>query len=183
MSALPKVAPRQFTPPRVDPPPDPKLPMLPTVVAPPDVPNIESNNYWRPGRGRLGIPPMARARGRRYRLWLSGGGVGPGRGAGVGPGSGGGFGGGAYRIGGGVSAPAVLFKVEPEYSEEARKAKWQGTVVLSLVVDENGKAQGIKGGAFSSVSGLDQKAIEAVEKMALQARHEGRQVRTCHRHH
>jgi len=159
--ALPKVAPRQFTPPRVDPPPDPKLPMLPTVVAPPDVPNIVSNNYGDP-LSRLGIPSNGTGAGAGIGSGY-GGGVGSGRGAGVGPGSGGGFGGGAYRIGGGVSAPAVLFKVEPEYSEEARKAKWQGTVVLSLVVDENGKAQGIK--VVRSLGlGLDQKAIEAVEK-------------------
>ncbi len=159
--ALPKVAPRQFTPPRVDPPPDPKLPMLPTVVAPPDVPNIIANNYGDP-LSRLGIPSNGTGGGGGIGSGY-GGGVGPGRGAGVGPGSGGGFGGGAYRIGGGVSAPSVLFKVEPEYSEEARKAKWQGTVVLSLVVDESGKAQGIK--VVRSLGlGLDQKAIEAVEK-------------------
>jgi TonB family protein len=159
--ALPKVAPRQFTPPRVDPPPDPKLPMLPTVVAPPDVPNIVANNYGDP-LSRLGIPSNGTGAGGGIGSGY-GGGVGSGKGPGVGPGSGGGFGGGAYRIGGGVSAPAVLFKVEPEYSEEARKAKWQGTVVLSLVVDENGKAQGIK--VVRSLGlGLDQKAIEAVEK-------------------
>jgi TonB family protein len=93
----------------------------------------------------------------------SGGGVGSGKGAGVGPGSGGGFGGGAFRIGGGVSAPSVLSKVEPEYSEEARKAKWQGTVVLSLVVDDQGRPQNLK--VLRSLGlGLDQKAIEAVEK-------------------
>ena len=38
----------------------------------------------------------------------------------------GGFGGGVFRAGGGVTAPALLFKTEPEYSEEARKAKSQG---------------------------------------------------------
>jgi TonB family protein len=92
-----------------------------------------------------------------------GGGVGPGRGPGFGPGSGGGFGGGAYRIGGGVSAPSILSKVEPEYSEEARKAKWQGTVQLSLVVDDQGRPQSIKV-TRSLGLGLDQKAIEAVEK-------------------
>jgi periplasmic protein TonB len=159
--ALPKPAPKQFTPPKVDPPPDPKLPMLPTVVAPPDVPNIVANNYGDP-LSRLGIPSNGTGSGGGIGSGI-GGGVGPGRGAGVGPGSGGGFGGGAYKIGGGVSAPSVLFKVEPEYSEEARKAKWQGTVVLSLVVDENGKAQNLK--VVRSLGlGLDQKAIEAVEK-------------------
>ncbi len=79
----------------------------------------------------------------------------------MGRGFGGGFGGGAYRIGGGVSAPSVLSKVEPEYSEEARKAKWQGTVVLQLVVDDQGRPQNLK--ILRSLGlGLDQKAVEAV---------------------
>jgi len=158
---LPKPAPKQFTPPRVDPIDNPKLPMTPTIVAPNDIPNIVANNYGDP-LSRLGIP----SNGTGYSGGIGsggGGGVGTGKGPGVGPGSGGGFGGGAYRIGGGVTAPTVLVKVEPEYSEEARKAKWQGTVVLSLVVDENGSAQGIK--VTKSLGlGLDQKAIEAVLK-------------------
>jgi len=158
---LPKPAPRQFTPPRVDPIPDPKLPMTPTIIAPDDVPNIQANNYGDP-LSKLGIPSNGIGAGGGIGSG-SGGGVGSGKGAGVGPGFGGGFGGGAYRIGGGVSAPAVLSKVEPEYSEEARKAKWQGTVVLSLVVDDQGRPQNLK--VLRSLGlGLDQKAIEAVEK-------------------
>jgi protein TonB len=158
---LPKPAPKQFTPPRVDPIDNPKLPMTPTIVAPNDIPNIVANNYGDP-LSRLGIPSNGTGYGGGIGTG-NGGGVGSGKGPGVGPGSGGGFGGGAYRIGGGVTAPTVLVKVEPEYSEEARKAKWQGTVVLSLVVDENGSAQGIK--VTKSLGlGLDQKAIEAVLK-------------------
>src|SRR5262249_58263812 len=91
------------------------------------------------------------------------GGVGSGGVPRVVPGSGGGFGGGAYRIGGGVSPPTVLSKVEPEYSEEARKAKWQGTVVLQLVVDDKGLPQQMRV-TRSLGLGLDQKAIEAVAK-------------------
>src|SRR5260370_17572842 len=72
------------------------------------------------------------------------------------------MGGGAYRIGGGVSAPSVIFKVEPEYSEEARKAKFQGTVVLFVVVDEKGNPRDLK--VIRPLGlGLDQKAIDAVE--------------------
>jgi periplasmic protein TonB len=158
---LPKPDRKQFTPPRVDPIENPHLPMTPTVVAPDDVPNIQANNFGDP-LSHLGIPSNGTGFGGGIGSG-GGGGVGSGKGPGVGPGSGGGFGGGAYRIGGGVSAPSVLVKVEPEYSEEARKAKWQGTVVLSLVVDENGTAQGIK--VTKSLGlGLDQKAIEAVMK-------------------
>ena len=45
--------------------------------------------------------------------------------------------------GGDVSAPILVAKVEPEYSEEARKAKYSGTVLLSIVVDVNGMPRNI----------------------------------------
>ena len=159
---LPKIAQKQFTPPvRVPNNDDPKLPMEPTIVAPPDVPNIAAQNIGDP-LSKFGVPSNGTGFGGG--IGSGGyGGIGSGTGPGVGPGRGGGFGGGVYRIGGGVSAPAVVFKVEPEYSEEARKAKWQGTVLLSIVVDEKGNPRDIK--VLRSLGlGLDQKAIEAVEK-------------------
>jgi protein TonB len=156
---LPKLAPKQFTPPRVDPIENPKLPVLPTLVAQ-DAPLIAANNLGDP-LSRLGVP--SNGSGLSGIGSGTGGGVGAGKGAGVGAGSGGGFGGGVYRIGGGVSAPAVLLKIEPEYSEEARKAKWQGTVVLSLIVDDKGQPQELKVVRALGL-GLDQKAIEAVTK-------------------
>jgi TonB family protein len=68
-----------------------------------------------------------------------------------------------FRVGGGVTAPALLFKVEPEYSEEARKAKYQGTVTLYVEVDPSGKAVNIR--VLHSLGlGLDEKAIDAVKK-------------------
>ena len=157
---LPKIAPKQFTPPRVDPIPDPKIPMVPTIVADQPLPVITANNYG--DLSKLNIPSNGTGIGGGIGSGI-GGGVGSGKGPGVGPGSGGGFGGGAYRPGGGVSNPQVLYQVEPEYSEEARKAKFQGTVVLQLVVDVTGKAVEIK--ILRPLGlGLDQKAIEAVEK-------------------
>ena len=75
----------------------------------------------------------------------------------------GGTGGGAYRIGGDVSAPVLISKIEPEYSEEARKAKYSGSVLLSIVVDQNGLPRDIKVVRPLGL-GLDQKAIEAVMK-------------------
>jgi TonB family protein len=151
---LPKSAPRQFTPPSVDP-TDSKLPMVPTIVG--EVPNIAATNYGDP-LGKLGAPSNGTG---------IGGGIGSGRdggvGSGVGPGGNGGFGGGVYRIGGGVSMPSIIHKVEPEYSEEARKAKWQGTVTLNVIVDETGHARNIQVSQSLGL-GLDQKAMEAVEK-------------------
>ena len=148
---LPKVAPKSFVPP-IRPQDDPKLAVNPTIVAP-EMPNINSPNYGNPLAG-LGVPSAGNGLGT---------GIGPGKGPGVGPGSGGGFGGAAYKIGGGVSAPVPVYRPEPEYSEEARKAKWQGAVLLELVVDANGVPQDIK--VIRSLGlGLDQKAIEAVQK-------------------
>ncbi len=68
-----------------------------------------------------------------------------------------------YTVGDGVSAPTLLHKVEPEYTEEARLAKYQGTVLLSVVIDPNGTATNIKV-VHSPGLGLDEKAIEAVQK-------------------
>ncbi len=158
---LPKIAPRQFTPPRVDPPEHPKLPMVPTIVSEVQPPDVNMPNYGDP-MSHLGIPSNGTGLGGGIGSG-SGGGVGSGRGPGVGPGSGGGFGGGAYRIGGGVSPPSVISKVEPEYSEQARKAKWQGTVILQLVVDEHGMPRDMRV-TRSLGLGLDEKAIEAVGK-------------------
>ena len=160
---LPKLADKQFVPPMIVHVENPKLVMDPTLIIQPDA-NIPKVNM-----DQLG-DPLAKA-GLASNGFGSGGGMGNGRGGGIGtgsgpgfgPGSGGNMGGGAYRIGGGVSPPTLVFKVEPEYSEEARKAKFQGTVVLNVVVDEHGNPRDLK--VIRPLGlGLDQKAIEAVEK-------------------
>ena len=89
-------------------------------------------------------------------------GVGVGIGAGVGTGSGGGCCSGVYTPGHGISAPRALYDPDPDYSEEARKVKLQGRVVLSLIVDATGRPRTVKV-ARSLGMGLDEKAIEAVE--------------------
>jgi len=155
---------KQFTPPMaVVNNPNPRLVMEPTIIAPPDtpLPNVNMPNYGDPF-AKAGIPSNGPGSGGGIGSG-SGGGVGSGRGGGLGPGEGGGFGGGAYRIGGGVSAPVPIFRVEPEYSEEARKAKYQGTVMLAIVVDESGKTTNVRV-VRSLGMGLDEKAVEAVMK-------------------
>jgi TonB family protein len=72
-------------------------------------------------------------------------------------------GGAVYKVGGGVSPPAVIFKVDPEYSEEARKAKYSGSVGLFVIVDAEGNPQDIQVSKSLGL-GLDEKAIEAVQK-------------------
>jgi TonB family protein len=161
---LPRVAPQQFTPPMaVVNNEHPKLVMEPTIIVQPDakLPQVNMAQYGDP-LAKLGILSNGPGSGGGIG-YGKGGGVGSGSGVGYGPGSGAGVGGGPYRIGGGVSAPTLVFKVEPEYSEEARKAKFQGTVVLYVVVDEKGNPRDLR--VIRPLGlGLDQKAIEAVQK-------------------
>jgi protein TonB len=93
----------------------------------------------------------------------SGGGLGNGTGDGYGPGTGGGAGGGLYRVGGGVSAPVALNQVEAEFSDEARRAKYQGVCIISLIVDAQGNPQNPRVVRALGM-GLDEKALEAVRK-------------------
>jgi TonB family protein len=153
--APPKFAPKPFMPP-MQAVPKPILPVTPQITAP--VPQIQADNYGDPlskimqnsgGPGTNGLGSG------------SGNGLGSGNGNGYGPGSGGGAGGGVYQIGGEVSQPVPIYKPEPEYSEEARKAKYSGTVLLSIVVDEKGNTRDIHVVRPLGL-GLDEKAIEAV---------------------
>jgi len=93
----------------------------------------------------------------------NGGGMGSGTGNGYGPGYGGNTGGGLYRVGGGVSAPVPLNQVEAEFSDEARRAKYQGVCLISLIVDAQGNPQDPR--VIRALGmGLDEKALEAVRK-------------------
>jgi TonB family protein len=93
----------------------------------------------------------------------SGGGIGMGRGGGAGPGSGGGYGGGLMSVGGGVSAPQVIHSVEPEFTEDARRASYQGGASITLIVDSQGNPQDIRVTRHLGM-GLDEKALEAVRQ-------------------
>jgi TonB family protein len=63
----------------------------------------------------------------------------------------------------GVTPPGLISKVEPAYSEEARKAKFQGHVVLSVDIDATGRVTDAK--VMKPLGlGLDEKAIEAVKQ-------------------
>ena len=161
---LPKFAMEQLTPPTViirnE---DPELAVDPTLLVPPDIklpqPNIAQ--FGDP-LGALGPPSSGPGAGGGIGSGY-GGGVGSGRGGGVGPGSGGGIGGGVFRAGGGVSAPQLIYQVDPEYTDEARKAKYQGTVLLSIVVDIHGRPRNIR--VIQSLGlGLDENAVKAVRQ-------------------
>ena len=78
---------------------------------------------------------------------------------------------------GGITAPAVLYRVDPEFSEEARKAKYQGTVVLTIEVGEDGRPRGFRIMRGLGL-GLDQKALDAVAQWKFRpAMRNGRPVR------
>ena len=67
------------------------------------------------------------------------------------------------RVGPGVIAPRLIHKIEPEYSPQALDDHIQGTVILQIVVNENGRASDIS--VISPLGfGLDEQAQAAVEK-------------------
>ncbi|HYW37989.1 MAG TPA: energy transducer TonB [Terriglobales bacterium] len=175
---LPKQSMQQFTPPMVVVRNlDPKLAVPPTIVVPPDI------HLQQPNMPELGDPlshlPSVPSNGTGSGGGIgsgNGGGVGSGEGPGFGPGRGGGTGGGVFRVGGGVSAPKEIYAPEPEYSEEARKVKHMGTVVLQLVVGSDGNPRDIRVVRTLGL-GLDEKAIEAVRRWRFEpAKKDGKPV-------
>jgi TonB family protein len=93
--------------------------------------------------------------------------VGPGKGAGAGPGHDGGIGGhGGFQ--GSLTEPVLLYKVDPEYSEEARKAKLQGVVMVRAVIDARGQVQDIAVAQGLGL-GLNERAIAAVQQWKFRA--------------
>jgi periplasmic protein TonB len=92
-----------------------------------------------------------------------GSGIGSGVGPGVGPGTGGGTGGGVYQVGGGVTAPSLLFQAKPKYTAEGLQYHIQGTVVLRAIVGRNGVPYAIEV-TRSLDRGLDEAAVTAIRE-------------------
>ena len=136
----------------------PRLAVEPTVVVAPEIKF--------PAGGELGDPASEIT---RWRSSGSGGagGIGTGCCGGVGPSNGPGVGSGpsgiypAGRMG--VTVPEAIYSPEPNFSEEARKAKAQGVVVLLLVVGKDGHPYSIRLGQSLGM-GLDENAVEAVSR-------------------
>ena len=71
------------------------------------------------------------------------------------------------EVGGGVSEPKVIYQVDPEFSEEARRAKFSGDVYVSVIVDELGRPTHVH--VVRGIGmGLDEKAVEAVKQYKFQ---------------
>ena len=158
---LPRPVPRPFVPPQAVPQNlEPKLVLeasidLPTNTA---LPKIDSkligDPFGKPGPSSLGRGPNGR-------------GIGDGDGPSYGNGPGGPGGSGPIAVTpmmtGVTTPPKLLYKIEPEFTEEARKARFEGTVVLWAEVDTSGKAAQVR--VVRSVGlGLDEKAMDAVSK-------------------
>jgi TonB family protein len=162
-------------------PPDPQNPQplmpvedllaqVPSVQMPIDIPQDQSLPI-----GDISAPPnysMSSGPGSGGGIGTGRGtGVGPGTGAGVGPGSGGGMGGGSgggigsgvgpYVVGGGVKPPVVLSQPLPAYTEEARKARAEGIVLIQAVIRKDGTVDSFK--VLRGLGyGLDESAINTI---------------------
>jgi len=140
---------RTFIPPMTH--PDPKLAMLESIDF--DVPVIDA------GTANFGDPFSRLANGG---LGDQGGHTignrpgGPGVGDGAGPN-------GSGRFGVPIRPAELIYRVDPEFSEDARKARFQGTVVLMIEVGTDGRAHNPKVIENPGL-GLDEKAIEAVQQ-------------------
>lgn len=168
---LPRVADLVFVPPTTRPIEiEPALAMEPTIVAAPTLQNV-ALTIGDP----LGLPgPPSDGRGGK-------GGIGDGDGGGVGnrkgPRAGNGDGlSGAFSGSAISTAPVLVHKVDPEYSEEARRARFNGTVRLRIVIDADGNPTDIQV-IRSPGLGLGERAMQSVAKWRFRpGRRDGKAV-------
>ena len=157
----PQVAKMQITPPQIIRIDRPKLAVEPTeMVKMPDSSAVPTLGMTQ--SPQIALASQGKGSGSGFGQGL-GGGIGAGRGIGAGPGSGGGYGGGLMSVGGGVSAPQVIHSVQPEFTDDARRANYQGNVSVQLIVDSEGNPQNVRLVGHLGM-GLDEKAIEAVKQ-------------------
>ena len=159
---LPKFKMTQFTPPQVKIQNlNPKLAMDPSLLGPPDL------KVANPNLPTFGDPL---ANGVSDSLGHGNGtGIGSGTGGGLGPGEGGGTGGGVFRAGlNGVGVPTCYYKPDPPYSDDARKAKYQGIVVVEVIIQTDDRVTNVRV-VKSPGLGLDEKTIETVRTWRCKA--------------
>ena len=158
----------QFTPPTaVIKNQNPKLAMDPSLLGPPDL-KVANPNLTNMGDPLAASVNFSGGPGGGGGIGTGeGGGIGSGSGGGLGPGEGGGTGGGMFRAGvNGVGKPECIYCPDPEYSDEARKAKYQGTVLLDVIVTADGRVldpRVIKGPGL----GLEEKAMAQVKNWKM----------------
>ena len=151
----PKFDTQQIAPPLAHPIQHPQIAMTPTILGNPALtpPNINANNWGDPLSHVLG-DSMGNGKGT---------GIGNGDGGGLGNGFENGTGGGYPTAGvGGYGTPVCLYCPTAQFSDEAVKAKYQGTVLVSAVIGADGRvmdAKVVKGLGL----GLDENAVAAVK--------------------
>ena len=64
-------------------------------------------------------------------------------------------------VGNGILAPALIFSPDPAYNSEARKAKFEGTTVLTIIVDREGRVHNVRVARPLGL-GLDERAAEKI---------------------
>ncbi len=142
---------------------NPILTIEPTIIANPEIgiPQLNLAQFGDP-YGAIGPPSAGRGKGGGIGEG-DGTGVGPGVGAGAGPGREGGIASAQTGFLGSLTEPVLLWKAEPEYTDEARRAKIQGVVIVRVVIDARGQAQNMSVAQGLGL-GLDERAIAAVQK-------------------
>jgi TonB family protein len=152
----------------------------PTLVGPPELrlPNLPADNYGDP-KQKLFAPSQGPGEGDGHGDKCCGA-IGPGKGLGYDDGLDWGTGGGRPPEGThGTSRVVCEYCPNPAYTEEARKVKFNGSVVLRVVIGVDGRAANIrlvKGAGL----GLDERAIDAVSRWKFRASRgpDGRPVET-----
>jgi TonB family protein len=146
---------------RVETPPPPPPPP-PAIQAP--VKSIPADPVESAGLPEAPPRPPSRGTGDRGGVGSgSGQGTGEGAGGGLGAGTGGGTGGGVYQPGAGIDPPTLVREVRPIYTDEARRQRIEGDVILEIVVRSDGSVGNIRV-RRSLGGGLDQRAIDAVRQ-------------------
>jgi periplasmic protein TonB len=176
---LPRQSPRPFTPPMIQvAEKEPVLLLEPALLTAPEMPAANLPQWGDPLSNNLIFsngPGAGGGMGDGDKGGI-GPGQGPGHGLGHGPGPGGPGDGGSAAVRAPFTAPKVLYQVDPEFSEEARRAKFYGTVILVVDVDTTGRAVNFRV-AKSLGLGLDEKAMEAVARWKFRpAQRNGRPV-------
>jgi TonB family protein len=175
---LPKFSPTPIVPPMVPQVDHPRLVIDSAIAVPPEI-NLPDN----PNLPNLGVYHSANVTLTSGGPGSAGigtgfnGGVGPDSGNGAGPGYDHGAGGSIYTPDvGGVTAPIPTFTPEADFSEEARRAKYQGVCMISVIVDTHGNP--VNPLVVRPLGmGLDEKALDAVRKYRFKpARKDGRPV-------
>jgi periplasmic protein TonB len=161
---LPAIVKRQVVPPQLLKVDHPKLAAPAAIVMPQQIklPDANMPNVGVPNSPQVALASQGGGSSSGFGQG-SGGGIGTGVGNGLGSGEGSGYGGGIMHVGGGVSPPVLFYSVEPEFTDAARRAKYQGICMVSLIVDTQGNPRNIK--VIQPLGmGLDQKAMEAVRQ-------------------